>query len=273
MFNQKRTERLFDNCAKDHDLLLIINDLVDFKYKIKYRFWGGPGTYHPKSIQTNTPLNDAFLSEFSKQIQRDEHRAHFTLSWRHGKSVMLHTFIHELYHFHQDALGLLMTPLELDPIIQPDLKSHIKLTLMNEAMAATEAIRASYRLKEAGYPHAWRGAFFSFNWHGLAKNYIKDIMLGTNEEQAAQNLFLKWYESPQRKHYERYAFETYKNHGQEYRNVLIHELINSLAIDKKYSYINKIDYKFKVEYKAVVNNNWQDITIGSPPYLWAKHIK
>lgn len=266
-----KIEWLFEQAGRDPAFKPIIEDLKNFGYDIRLPLLGGAGAYQPKALKTNTPINENFIEEFRKQIEQGEHKAQFKLCPRFGRAQVLHTFLHEAYHFHQDMLGLWLTPLEQGRIVQPDLRSHVEITLLCEAMAATEAIRASWRLKEAGHPDAWNGAFFSPNWHGLAKGYVKDIRMELPEKDAAKNCLNAWYKSPQRKFYEKYAFETYKNHNQDYRAVDLNALVET--IPNAPDYLKIIPSDFDLEYKKTDNNKWEEIVIGSPAYLWHKHIK
>lgn len=268
----ERTEWLLDRASQDPFFASIADDLQKFGFEIHYPLFGGGGDYRPLAVETNIPVNDEFLEAFRDQIAGGEFKARLSLSTRFGKNHMVHTFLHELTHFYQDLYGLFLTPLEHGTIIQPDLRSHIEITLLCEAMATTEAIRASLRLKDQGHSEAWNGAFWSLNWHGLAKAYTKAISLGTKEEEAAEACFNAWYESGQRKYYEKRAFETYKNHNQDYRAVNLAELVTLLPEEARPAYLKNPQNKLEIEYKSTDNRNWQDITIGSPPYIWREHI-
>ncbi len=268
----EKTSWLLELANQDAFLKSIVEDLQKFGFEIKYSLLGRAGEYRPQALQTNVPINDAFLDTLKISIEAGEMPAKFKLSPRFGKSHMAHTFLHELIHFYQDMSGLFLTPLEHGSIIQPDLKSHIEITLLCEAMAATEAIKASLRLKKEGRPEAWNGAFWSLDWHDLTKNYTRDIGIGRSESEAAQNCFNGWYKSRLRHYYERRAFETYKNHGQEHRSVNMAELITLLPENQRPQYLNALKPALTREYKSSNNPNWQNIQIGSPPYLWKKFI-
>ena len=76
-------------------------------------------------------------------------------------------------------------------------------------MAEVEAIRASWRLKEAGYSAAWQGALSSLDWGKLARAYAVDI--GTmSEPEAARRVFDLWYQGPHRAYYEKRGLLVYQ---------------------------------------------------------------
>lgn len=200
---KQKVQKLIQFAKQDTVYNDIVTNIESLGIDVSLTWFGKTGSYQPQALNLNNPEE---LEETIEQLKKNGH-THSTikLSLRFGKWIMYHTFLHELYHAHQDSLGLFLIPLHINgkPQFSLDENSQRTITLFNEALAATESIRASYRLKENGYPDAWYGALLSPDWHKLARTYAKDIKNTNYEETAAKNLFNNWHNSHLKKYYEK----------------------------------------------------------------------
>jgi hypothetical protein len=146
-----KTRWLLTEARRDAVMAPIVDDLEAFGFSIKHSFWEGNGLYQPYALSVST---ENFEAEFLKQLADGKFKAEFVISSRHGAGAALFHFLHELIHFMQDLEGRIQDPRD-----------------SLEAEAAVESIAAAYRLKQAGYAGAWRGAMGSVNWRSLAKLY------------------------------------------------------------------------------------------------------
>ena len=297
----EKTRRLLELARQDHFYAKIINTLENYGYQVTHPLFGQNGAYFPASIQISNNIKWEDAAQHRPSIP-----AKFTFSARYGPAQIAHYWLHELTHFWQDIRGLFLTPLvvESKSPIMLDAPSHIAVTCLCEALAETEALRASWRLKQAGWPLAWAGALSSFDWRTQAQAYEKDIR-SMPELVAARRCFDRWYQSSQRLYYERRAFRTYRTFlndlgvktitAENLRSVDLMELIktlpeserpqylvdspnsntNSLALnDRNYCAVqdkrtSKQVYAHQSRYGLCANSNFTDIQNGSAPYLWS----
>ena len=178
--NHKKSQKLFDFAKKDIFYATIIAMLENRDFTIQHNYWGRPGSYIPQS-SSKAP-------------------AKFRFSYRHGYSIVAHTFLHELIHFKQDMESRLPRLINAQSE-----ESYIQNVLACEAEAEIEALAASWRLKNAGHPQAWRGALLSFDWRRLAKLYQKDMESGLDEKRAMENAHRRWQTLPQKSYYQSHA--------------------------------------------------------------------
>ncbi len=266
---EEKTRRLLKLARLDPLFAPIIDDLEKFGFEITHKYWGRSGSYTPYAVQVPEDTSEeTFATAFMAQWRAGEMPAKFQFSTRYGFAMNAHYFLHELMHFHQDMHGLLFTP-----ISALDQRSYIGLTLLCEALAETEAIRSSYRLKQAGHPAAWTGALLSFDWRGLAKCYAADLKSGTRESEAALNIFKHWHSTRQRHYYEHRAAKLYAQAAStsELRSIDLNQAINRLPKDTRPDYLNNTDLE-KIStlehYPNCDNHQSEDLRIVSPPYLW-----
>ena len=198
---EQKTQDLLEFAKQDNRYNEIVTAINKIGLTINYTWLGNTGSYHPQALNLQNIEDLETKIQHLKETGAAKHT--IRLSHRFGKWVMYHTFLHELFHIYQDTLGLFLIPLHINgkPQLSLDEESQITVTLFNEAFAATEAIRASYRLKQKAHPEAWYGALISPDWYKLAKNYAKDIKT-SDEETAAKNLFDNWHKSHLKKYYE-----------------------------------------------------------------------
>tara|TARA_B100001989_G_scaffold242481_1_gene209285 strand:+ start:730 stop:1677 length:948 start_codon:yes stop_codon:yes gene_type:complete len=296
-----KTSQLLEIASQDPYFAELIHDLVDFGYEIKFPFFGQVGLYVPHSISTehlDTPeKQQAFANGFVQSLANENApKAKFRLCASLGANVNAHTFLHEIMHFYQDMLGLYLIPL-LEQGVYPahlDLQSFVNAFLFCEAWAQTEAICASWRLKEKGINGPWLGAMASADWRDLAKQYEGD--------QDATAIFNAWYDGKHRGFYEKHAgmvyvsiTDSYERNapkaskdeiGEALRKLELPMLLIKIPKKKMPHYLKNLDWTDK-RYTAITNkhveltiknqkdmfrecNNTdiQDIKIGTPPYLW-----
>lgn len=308
----KKTQCLLDFASQDRVYASIIEDLTAFGFEIEYPFWGRNGTYTPFSMAVDISVSnhDIFLQEFQNSVKRGEMKCHFSFAGRSGKNTVAHYFLHEAFHFFQDRYGLFLTPLqkkgEMPVLLCP--RSEIKLLLFCEAMAQTEAIRASWRLYKMGYKNAWYGAILSLNWGGHTLSYYQDLKSGMNEVHAARHNFDRWYKTLHRGYYEKKALRLYEDNlikfmreanikDEKYvqpflRTVRLADIRDMLSPQKCPAYLELGGYLpiEDVYYTQIKNQNtlkklhlledrigichnphFEDIIIGSPPALWGRY--
>jgi hypothetical protein len=254
----------------------VLGRLHPLNLRIQFRFFGDHGTYTPQAVVISEPLN----SDQTRKAMHDALsllKAPIMLAHRFGFSSNLHVLLHELIHLDQDRRGMFFTPLVIknEPVVMPDKDSAIRIRLFCEAMAETEAMRASWRLKEQGYDAAWRGVLKSPDWSTLAHQYEKDLKIKHLPEQtAAQSIIKNWMALPTRQYYEKRAIFDHQNfinklpQTPEFCRVNCDDLVAFLPSDLQdtYAAIKKHvqdEDPISTEQKKTLN----DFTQGSPLYL------
>ncbi len=287
--------------GKDAFFCSVMEELEKFGYQILFKWWGQAGSYHPYGISVASEVDTgskAFQESFLRQVEHGDLLAEFKFSNRFGLAIISHTWLHELMHFYQDLHGLFLMPVQKKgqiPVML-DAQGEVTLMLFLEALAATEAIRASWRLQKHGDVMAWKGAMLSPDWRWLAKAYQRDVEAGTKEITAAQNLFKNWYQSALRKYYEKRTlkaiektFSRFSKSGNiqpNLRALFLPDLKKTFPILKQHDFL---DWKALADpffHGAVTrsvqkslarledrigkadNMHISDIAIGAPPYLW-----
>lgn len=299
MPNTEKAAWLMNLAAEDDIFAPIADDLQSFGYDIAFPFWGESGSYTPYALYAEEHDGD-FEESVLQAHKGGELKAQFRISPRYGRSMNAHYWLHELMHFYQDLNGMFLTPLrkseEMSAML--DARSTIMLTLFCEAMAETEAIRASWRLREKGRPEAWRGAMISPDWSKLARQYAADVQSGIVEAEAARACFERWYSLSLRPFYERSALKRYELTVQgmmadagmtdlaeiypylrtlrfsdllgrlpsgDFDHMKIAKIHGPAIVSKKLQ--SRLD-ELEHEIGACSNGNVQDVEIGAPPYIW-----
>lgn len=295
-----KTHWLMSLAQQDPFYASIVTTLKRYGYHIEHPVFAQNGMYLPETIEIT---DTCVISDAIQQAHaRGEIQARFVFSARYGSAQIAHYWLHELMHFWQDLHGLFLTPLQQPhslPIMM-DVASHIAVTCLCEAMAETEALRASWRLKQAGHDSAWRGALSSLDWGSHARAYMRDVNI-MPEPQAARRAFDRWYESRQRRYYEKRALGAYLamlneldlSHPQalstRLRRVDLTMLIETIPITQRPNYLllpeatalrdgqyhtihdaqtAKRVQKLTQQFGICDNGDVADITIGSAPYIW-----
>lgn len=288
----------------------IIHDLIDYGHDISFSVFGGAGAYQPFALSTeelDTPeKQQQFSRGFWAMSESGQFRAKMKFSLWLGQGGNLHSFLHELMHFHQDMNGLYLSPLKEQGVLPMmlSLRSSIAAVLFCEAWAQTEAIRTCWSLREKGDARGWKGAINSPDWKNLARSYDKDMQGGADEKVAATALFERWYRGEHRVFYERHAADCYemdlarftgdvqglsdKNTAQNLRELELPMLLARLPKDGLPSYLGHVDWEndlynqpqdsaaldkvkeFEGKYGVPENTDIQQIKCGSPPYLWKR---
>ncbi|MCK0070060.1 DUF6782 family putative metallopeptidase [Kordiimonas laminariae] len=205
----EKTKWLFGLVRKDAFFSRIVDELEASGYDIKHRFYGRSGAYIPHTIKLKKEGDPTEALNTLKAAGKL--KARFTFSARYGGVQQAHYFLHELMHFWQDQRSLYLNSMQVEgkiPIML-DAESRVRVTCFLEAMAEVEAIRASWRLKEAGYDAAWLGALSSLDWGKLARAYAADID-SMPEPEAARRAFDCWYQGPHRVYYEKRGLMAYE---------------------------------------------------------------
>ncbi len=271
-----RTKRLLGELTGSAQLSPILNAAEHYGLQLATPYCGSMGEYQPFVIELERAGD---FNTATEHIAQHPPGAHIVLSSRFGFASNLHHFIHELFHMWHDMHGLMLQPLFIqgEPPILLDAHSHITNVLFCEALAETEAIRASWRLKHAGKPQAWRGAMRSRDWGYLAKQFAHDINAGMDEIQASSRCFERWYEGGHRRFYEKRALKQYqqlvKNHTilpgnlraldlEQHKQAVPNGAIAFLPNVKNPLFVAQI-VKPEAENTAI-----NDITIASAAYLW-----
>lgn len=301
MPSAQKTAWLSGLARRDAFYAQILQDLEAFGFDIRYPHLGGAGAYKFGALMAE---GLDFQSGFEKELAAGRMRAEFSLKPRFGPDIAAHTWLHELTHFFQDMHGLYFTPLLFQGRMPVMLgaRSDMAAVLFCEAMAAAEAIRASWRLKIAGSPEPWRGALFSWDWGGLARRY-KDLMTsGRNERSAAAEIFKAFYRTPQRGYYEAHALALHERNlilrlsnaginnpraaAEYFRSVELASLPLMIPAAQRPDYLVQIDWAdpifavpaagrakrrlaaIEAKFGKAENARFQDIEIGAPPSLW-----
>ena len=278
----QKTSWLLDLAREDAYCSKIIAEMISYGYGIEHKLFGHSGSYIPINIEM---AGDCKIEDEVRLMHdRGEMQARFSFSSRYGGAQIAHYFLHELIHFWQDLHGLYLTPLiqkDATPVML-DASSYIAVICFCEAMAETDAIRASWRLKEAGYPIAWQGALASIDWRKHARYYEKDLHV-LSEIEAARRSFDRWYESSQRSYYEKRALSSYKktlnklsaNSSDEVKEKLRHvdleELIKILPKSERPDYLDLAEYKSLNDelYTKISHNNTLKASSNSGRALWS----
>ncbi len=185
----------------------IVQDITRVGYHISRPLFSGAGGYTPQMVASeNIDLIKEGLKQYPNPI-----KFHFS-RWL-GVEVVAHYALHELMHFYQDSIGLYFTPLHSPqkPSVMLDAVSTVKAILFCEAWAETEAIRASWRIKEDhGDGLFWKGVLRSPDWGDLALAYEGYLQSGEEELRAAAAIFQEWYQGPHIKFYEEQALKYFQ---------------------------------------------------------------
>ncbi len=299
---------LLSYVAQDCFFEKVLNDLGDFGHEVSFSFFGGAGAYVPFAVQTealDNPIKQAQFSQgFWKVIEHGQFKARFRLSLLTGAHGNAHSFLHELMHFYQDMYGLYPIPLQEEGIFPAchDAKSDIVAILFCEAYAQVEAIRVSWRLAQGGDDLGWRGALSSVDWCDMARSYDADMKDGAEENEAATQLFRRWYQGKHRHFYERHALQAHEKNMKRYckgagvtethqvsqylRNFEIPMLLARLPQDDVPAYLKQTDwddplFSDVVDQKAIKrlsivegrygraqSSSIQEIKCGTPAYIW-----
>jgi len=292
----EKTHWLITLARHDPFYAQIITDLEAYGYQIHHPFYGQNGAYLPETIEL---IEECNIAQAVQTLHKQgEIKASFSLSSRYGGAQIAHYWLHELTHFWQDLHGLFLTPLHQKNTIPVmlDAPSHITVTCFCEAMAETEALRASWRLKEQGHTIAWQGARASLDWGKHARAYEKDMQT-MPEPKAAKRAFDRWHQSNQRPYYEKRALKTYKKTLSELplktpdqltpqlRHINLEDLIKLLPKPQRPNYLTPplntplyttIHHKntakkvqaLEQQYSPCQNPNIQDIKTSSTLYIW-----
>ena len=212
--DHKKSEMILSAISGDIYCQKIIQKMKKNGYKIDFTWFGQPAAYFPK-IVTVTQKNASFKKEHYPI------KAHFSFSRRFSFAYHCHHFIHELLHYEQDSNGEFLTPLLImgQKEVFASRDDYIYNYLHLEAMAAIQAIAISYDLnKNHDNPYAWRGCFYSFNWHSLSKIYAGMMEEGKAETDIFEYCYQAWFKTKQK----RYAFDiAVKNYN--YLNNIVFE--------------------------------------------------
>ncbi len=297
--SQIKVQRLFDYAGHDPFFERVSHDLIDFGHDIRFSLFGGSGAYRPYGLCTDVldspEKYEKFHIGFSRAHERGEMNARIVLPALGGQGRAAHLFLHEMMHFYQDMCGLYLVPLQERGVFPfaLDAYSEIVAILFSEAWAQTEAIRASWAIREKGDDLGWRGAVSSPDWGDLARRYDDDLSAGADEAKAAANVFEGWYAKPQRGVYERHALGIYQQNLKRYhenapgvlgidpylRRLELLMLLARLpqgAVPRFFAHLDWSKPAFCVPlidlggYGEAENPNIQEIRCGSPPYLWAR---
>lgn len=300
----EKTRWLCTLAKQDPFYATIVTTLQAYGCHVQHRFYGRNGVYLPMTIQMTEActLEDAV----KKQHVQGNILAEFSFSSRYGGAQISHYWLHELTHFWQDLHGVFLTPLiQKDTLpVMLDAPSHIAVTCLCEAMAETEALRGSWRLKEHGYPIAWQGALASLDWGAHARAYAKDMQI-LSETEAARNAFDRWYASRQRVYYEKRALRAYMTRindlhlddaaamSGQFRRVDFDQLIRMLPQPEAIHYLTSPDgmslndalywtircadtrqavRALEVQFGQCGNTNFRDIRSGAAPYIWKSSL-
>lgn len=266
--SEKRTNYLIKQARQDPFMGGIIESLAGYGYKIRFSFLLPNGSYTPQIMRAK---DDRYEDEFLRAHQTGAIYATFRLNAWHGRARNLHYLLHELVHFYQDLQGVFLQPLvapDQTPIV-PSPQSWQDVVLMTEAMAETETIKASWRLRQNGYPHAWQGALTSQSWRGLALLYEQKREEGQSETEAADVIFNAWFEGKHVDYYRRIAQQQYTSNlhkigkSAEPQNFKTADVIRLLPNETRPAYLDK-------RYGSGDASHLSHIKMGSPPYLWQR---
>lgn len=207
--SHKKTEMIFKTIAQDDYLQKIMYKMQKIGYKIEFSWFGNVAAYFPKIITLNE--NDMLWDNLALRYIHNI-KAHFSFSKRFGFSYHCHHFIHELIHFEQDLNGEFSIPIlrkgQKAQLISCD--DYIYNYLHLEAMAAIQAIEISYHLKEDHQcVDAWRGCYYSLNWHKLSKTYQHLRKIGKTQSEAFESCYHIWFMGAQKDYAENIAKKNY----------------------------------------------------------------
>ncbi len=308
-----RRKEMIDLALKDAFFAEIMHDLIDYGHEITFPVFGGAGAYQPHALTTevlDTPEKQLmFTHGFAHEVEAGTFKAKIKLTSWFGRGGNAHSFLHELMHFYQDTLGLLLMPLKeqgVMPIIA-DLRTSVIALLFCEAWAEVEALRTCWSLKYKEIDDApWKGALASPDWGDLAKFYAERMAENKGEAWAAAKVFEQWYNGKYRDYYEFHALNIYESDFERLsgdvdsaaktndaikdhlRSVRIPTLLKKIPQDLVPKYFDHIDWEnaafnepqndlvlgrcddFEAHYGVIENDALHEIKCASPPYLWAR---
>lgn len=288
-------KKLLSLAAQDAFLARVICDLGGAP-NIRFSWFCATGMYTPDYVRIH---RSGSSGQISGLIQQNQKQPGIMLSRGFNFNMIAHSFFHELVHCYQDACGLFLFPLirKGEFPIMPDLRGFIKSVLFCEAWAETEAIRISWRLRQNGAPQPWQGVMQMPQWRGLALSYQCDLERGEDDDQAAAQVFQKWYEGRHCGFYTLQAMKMYHALWREcacdkpedircnLRAVTLPALIERLPEDKRPSFFGKLDLganaynsihamrarwavaRFEEAYGATQNHTLDDFSCGTLRYL------
>lgn len=308
--HNRRRGKILSYTVQDEFFNDIIDDVLDYGLEISFSMFGGAGAYQPFALSTealDTPEKQhQFAQGFWRMSEVGALKCQIQLSSVAGLRVNMHSFLHEAMHFYQDMRGLYLMPIQEDEVFPTmiDAKSNIVAILFNEAWAQTEALRASWSIKEkTGDARGWQGALKSPDWKALACAYAEDVGKGMDEAEVMARSFRRWYEGQHRAFYEAHGLDIYDTNFTRFKAgagqtdpTEIHDKLRHLELphliarmpeheipaffhhvdwlDPTYSHINDTDVleQLNQRYEDVDNTNIQDIKCGSPPYIWRRLV-
>lgn len=284
-FNHAKMDRFLEEISRDLVYGPIMRDLNNYGFELRYSFRGN-GLYKPQII---------FAKDADMLCNIERSPVTLYLSCRHGAGNAAYEFLHEAYHFYQDSFGMFCTPLlyKEQAAVLLDLKSFIHLVYFCEAMAATESIRAAWRLREAGNDLAWCGISHSLNWRKISNQYVSNAV-ENGGVLAAQRLFSGWYGSiMRRRFYERQSIKLWRDIVKtaeektgmpvNFVSVTLSEILHLMPSVLRPSYLQDMDLdqslftpslssraqKFHINY-GEGTSHCASLKNGSPIYLWRK---
>ena len=313
MPKEQKREALIATALKDSFFVGIVHDLIDYGYEASFSPFGGAGAYQPHALETE-PLDNLdkqmlFAQAFSKKVESGAFKAKIKLSVWLGQGGNAHSFLHELMHFYEDMLGLLLMPLKEQGVlpVMADLRTSVISLLFCEAWAEVEALRTCRSLKTKGLDTApWIGALSSPDWGALARFYEDRLVENRGEAHAAARTFEQWYKGKQRGNYEYHALENYEKDFVRFtqdldvaektddaikdhlRSARISGLLKKIPQHAVPKYFDLIDWEnaafnelhndvvlgrcdaFETRYGPGKNDALHEIKVASPPYLWKR---
>jgi len=308
-----KRQEMIDLAMKDSFFEPIVHDLIDYGHEITFPIFGGAGAYQPHALTTealDTPDKQIMFAQgFAAKVEEGAFKAKIQLSIWLRRGGNAHSFLHELMHFYQDTLGLLLMPLKEQGVmpIMANLRTSVIVLLFCEAWAEVEALRAcwAFKYKEID-DDPWKGALASPDWGDLARFYYEKMNENRGEAWAAAQTFTQWYKDKNRAYYEHHALEIYtrdivrltedvagaaktndaiKNH---LRSARIPALLKKIPQNIVPKYFDLIDWEndalnepqydlvllrckeAQEHYGVIENENIHEVKCASPPYLWKR---
>ena len=311
--SKNKRQELIDYALQDSLFEGIVHDLIDFGYEITFSPFGGAGAYQSHTLMSeplDTPEKQAAFSRgFWAKAEEGAFKAEIKLSLWLGKGGNCHSFLHELMHFYQDTMGLLLLPLKEQGVmpIMASLRTSVIALLFCEAWAEVEALRACRALKNKGIDDKpWKGALNSPDWGKLARFYDERLAENRGEAQAAASTFEQWYKGENRGYYEFHALEIYEGNFERMsgdidgasktndairahlRGARIPALLKKIPQEVVPKYFELIDLEkptfnephndmvlgrcndSKTRFGVIENDALHEIKCASPPYLWKR---
>lgn len=258
--DEEKTAFLFSQVRLDPFYSRVLEALEVFGYEINYSFWSYSGLYNPQAVVS---LSRDYMRDFTVLHKKGDIKASITLASRQGADMNLFYFLHELLHFYQDMYGLFFTPLQREAQEEDHLSrnSLLRITYFCESMASAEALRAAWRLKEKGFPAAWKGAMMTQEGRVLGRRYRIDMEDGMKEITAAGRIIQNWHNSRHRR--AAYADLAQKDGSYGNLEITLPSLLGQLPEeDGHWSYILRHYTENPVRMEGFAH--------GSPAYLWRK---